>query len=119
MTYPWAGMIPMVSGRRNFVLKTKLQAEAIVMHFWKGSMPPQTYTTTTRMPWNWWTEKPSSCGMRPTTDNDSIFKDNYWVTFAPTWTYWSSALLWWNVFLLGGILELEWYRWYRVVEISF
>jgi hypothetical protein len=30
----------MVSGRRNFVLKTKLQAEAIVMHFWKGSMPP-------------------------------------------------------------------------------
>jgi hypothetical protein len=23
----------MVSGRRNFVLKTKLQAEAIVMHF--------------------------------------------------------------------------------------
>ena len=26
----------------------------------------QTYTTTTRMPWNWKTEKPSSCGMRPT-----------------------------------------------------
>jgi hypothetical protein len=26
-------MIPMVSGRKNFVLKTKLQAEAIVMHF--------------------------------------------------------------------------------------
>jgi hypothetical protein len=142
--YPWAGMILKVSGCRNVVQKTKLQAEAIVMHFWKGSMPPclspdvifknsclnvrqallnmstserqwcldwrssrkdishicsigkrtnqsysiiyQTCTTTTSMSWNWKTEKPSSCGMRPTTDNDSIFKENYCVTVAPTWT---------------------------------
>jgi hypothetical protein len=36
--YHWAGMIPMVSGHRNFVIKTKLQAEAIVVLCWKGSM---------------------------------------------------------------------------------
>jgi hypothetical protein len=50
----------------------------------------QTYTTTTRMPWNWKTEKSSSCGMQPTTGSDSIFKENYWVTVAPT----SDTLVW-------------------------
>jgi hypothetical protein len=59
--YPWAGMIPMVSGRKNFVLKTKLQAEAIVMHFWKGSMPFMWYETNYRQRFDFQRELLSYC----------------------------------------------------------